>query len=178
MLSVIRDYFSIVKELVTPDAIYEGIENVPFDSLYQKGYRTILLDVDNTLLVYNELFMTLQKVNCIQRFKAAGFRVYLTSNNSSHRRIQRVSRQLEVFGIHFSLKPFVWSTRNFAKRMGFDLTRSIIIGDQLFTDVIMGNWLRSYTILVDPLDKKLSFVKTVQREIELFLLRKFQVSRS
>ena len=93
-------------------------------------------------------------------------------------RIQRVSRQLEVFGIHFSLKPFVWSTRNFAKRMGFDLTRSIIIGDQLFTDVIMGNWLRSYTILVDPLDKKLSFVKTVQREIELFLLRKFQVSRS
>ena len=64
--------------------------------------------------------------------------------------------------------------RDLANKHNIDFKKTITIGDQLFTDVIGGNWCKTYTILVDPLDKKLSFIKTLQRELELFLIKKFK----
>ena len=49
-----------------------------------------------------------------------------------------------------------------------------MVGDQLFTDVLIGNWLGANSVLVDPIDKRLSFFKTLQRQIELQLMRWLQ----
>lgn len=168
----ISDYVTIFKILFTPTEVCECVEDIVLESLYHKGYRTILLDVDNTLLTYSQRKVSLQKINWVQKCRKVGFRVFVVSNNLNHKRLLHIAEQISVFqGIYFACKPFPFGVRDLVYRYHIDLDRSVVIGDQLFTDIVGGNWLNCYTILVDPIDKKLSFLKTVQRDIELFLLR-------
>jgi uncharacterized protein len=94
------------------------------------------------------------------------------SNNSNYRRIKRVADQVRAKGLFFALKPFPFSTRDLMKEHYIDPEKTLFIGDQLLTDVAHGNWLKMTTILVDPIGKKLSFIKTLQREVELFIFEK------
>lgn len=169
---MIGDYFAICKEIFTPNEICETVEDIVLESLFFKGYRTLLLDVDNTLVPYSQRKLTLQKINWVQKCRNIGFDIFLVSNNLNNRRIRHIAEQIDVYqGIYFALKPFPFSVQDLAGIYNLDLTRTVVIGDQLFTDIVMGNWLKSYTILVDPLDKRLSFFKTLQRDIELYFLK-------
>ncbi len=170
----IRDLKAALRELIVPDEIHENVEEIQFEGLFQKGYDTILLDVDNTILTYGDFKPGLQKTNWANRLKAMGYRVFLVSNNIRYFRFHTICKQLEVEGLYFAMKPLTLSTADFANHFHINLKKSIVVGDQVFADILMGNWLRAYTILVDPLGKKLSFIKTLQREIELFLLRQLE----
>ena len=37
-----------------PDAYYQNIAEIPYNTLYEQGIRLILTDLDNTLLSYKE----------------------------------------------------------------------------------------------------------------------------
>lgn len=157
--------------MLFPKAFYDSVFDIPISQLWTEGYRVMLFDVDNTLIPREEKLLTLQYLNWIEKVKDLGFTVLLVSNNSSKRRIRRVAKQCQVKGIYFSCKPLVYSTRALLKREGFTPKEAIFVGDQVLTDVAMGNWARLYTILVEPINKKLSFIKTVQRNIEIWLLQ-------
>lgn len=169
-----RSYIKILKTLLLPNEIHHEVEQIDGDRLYNKGFRTIFLDIDNTVMGYSEREISLKKATWVKRVIASGFKVYIVSNNSGFRRINRVAKELNITGTYFSMKPFSFSFRDLANKHNLDFSKSITIGDQLFTDVIGGNWCKTYTILVDPLDKTLSFIKTLQRELELYLIKKFK----
>lgn len=171
---MVKEYLRIAKALLKPNLFCDSVEDIPIDSLYFKGFRTLFLDIDNTLVPYDKLSLSLQKMQWIHRVKALGFTIYVVSNNSSFRRIERIAKQMEVEGLYFALKPFTLGVRELAKKHHIDFKSSVFIGDKLFTDIILGNWLRGYSILVDPLDKRLSFFKTLQRDIEVYFLRKIE----
>ncbi len=167
----LNEYKLILRDILTPNTMVETVEDIPLEELYDRGYGVLLCDIDNTLLRLDERQLSLQKLQWLMRAKAIGFRVYFISNNSSHRRIERVGVQADVKGIHFAMKPLPFSTQTFAKENSILLSKAVFIGDKLLTDVITGNWLRCYTVLVDPLNKKTSLAKTLQRDIELGLIR-------
>jgi len=168
----LRNYTSILKELLLPSSLCDTILEIPYDQLYESGYRYMLFDVDNTLMSRDEKLLTLEFQNWVEKVKDFGFTVLLVSNNSSYRRIKRVANQLRVKGIHFALKPFPFSTRDLMREHYIDSEKCVFVGDQILTDVLMGNWLKMHTVLVDPIGKKLSFFKTLQREVELYIFEK------
>ncbi|NQY73320.1 MAG: YqeG family HAD IIIA-type phosphatase [Candidatus Margulisbacteria bacterium] len=170
----LNQYTSVLRFIFTPNDICEKVEDIQLETLVQK-YPIMLLDVDNTILPYTQSRLSFQKLNWINRSKALGFKIYLISNNISKRRIEKVAIQLGVTGIYFACKPFVWSIKDMVGRYDIDIKKCVVIGDQMSRDVVLGNWLRCHTILVDPLDKKVSFLKTVQRDVELFLLKKLNI---
>jgi len=173
--TTLEEYRELLCQLLIPKEICESVEDVDLEGLEERGFQTIFLDVDNTLITYNQRDLTLQRLHWVDRVKAKGFRVFLISNNKSQSRIARVAKQLDVEGLYFACKPFTFSIKEFARHHHIDLQKSVIIGDQLLTDVVLGNWIQAYSILVDPLDKRVSFIKTLQREVELYLLRKLEV---
>lgn len=174
----VSEMVALLRQLLMPSEICQSVEHINIDQLQAKGIKTLLIDIDNTLLTYSETQVGLQKVNWIQMVKSMGFEIILVTNNSRVRRVRRVCQQLELPGVCFALKPFTWSVREFCRVYQVSLSECAVIGDQMFTDIIFGNWIRAHSILVDPLDKRLSFVKTVQREIELFLIKKLKHKRS
>ena len=171
----VDELFSLLKSLLLPHEMYESVEEIHLETLYQRGYRTILVDIDNTLMTYEEKRASLEKLNWIVYCKSLGFKVFAVSNNSDQRRIENVCKQLDIKGIYFACKPFSFATKELAQDHFIDLKKTIVVGDQVFKDVAMGHWLRCYTILVEPIDVRFSLLKRVQRDVELFLLRKLLI---
>jgi HAD superfamily phosphatase (TIGR01668 family) len=170
----VKDYFNIIKLLLTPDEILEGVEDIQLEAMYLEGYRTILMDIDGTIVPREENNLSLQHANWIDTAQSLGFRLYLISNNSSKRRITRICKQTNLEGIYFAMKPLSFCTKDFMKTHYVTPEKTIFVGDQLLTDVIVGKWCKLYTILVDPLGKNLSFLKTLQRDVEIKILKFIQ----
>jgi uncharacterized protein len=167
----IREYIAICKQLLTPAYMCESLDDIALLELYYAGYRTFFLDVDNTLATYEENRVSLQRAQWVQTARSHGFEVYLLSNNSSFRRINMIATQLNVNGLFFACKPFPYSVTEFAHDRGIALDKSVIVGDKILTDIVLGNWVRAYSILVEPLDKKQSFFRALQRDFVLQFLK-------
>ncbi|NBV82551.1 YqeG family HAD IIIA-type phosphatase [bacterium] len=162
----------LIRSLLSPNLVCSSIHDIPLEQLMKSGYTSLWLDVDNTLVGVTQREATLRTLNWIQAAKSLGYSVFIVSNNRSQLRVDRICTQLGVDGIYRAMKPLPHSLKDFAQSRKIDLRRGIIVGDQLFTDIIVGNWVRGFSVLVDPLDKKLSLFKTVQRELELFFLER------
>lgn len=168
----LKEYKKIIRQLLLPKEHHLHIEEVNLEELYHLGYTSIVLDVDNTVMSYSQKKIGLQKLNWIEKTKALGFKIFLISNNSSKRRIEAVCRQLRVNGIYFALKPFPFGVKEVLKDNYLASDKCIFIGDQIFKDVLLGNWLKGYTILVNPIDTETSMIKTIQWELEKYILKK------
>ncbi len=170
-----KRYRSALKKLLQPNEIRESVDEIDLDALYAKGIKHLILDVDNTLLTYDEKVLSLQKQAWIQTVKSMGFSIVLVSNNSNGRRIQKIATQLELSGTYFSLKPFPINANYLRETFFIEFEESAVIGDQVLTDVIFGNWQNAHTILVSPLAKKHSALKTLQYKIEAYLLKTLDI---
>lgn len=164
-------YIDIVRELVLPDQWVHSVLEIHPDRLVANGFTTVFLDVDNTLMSYRQYKVGMQHFNWVLGLKSAGLNVYLISNNSRKARILRVSQQLSVNGIYFACKPLSYSIHTLVELEGIDLSSSVIIGDQIVTDIALGKWLRIHSILVEPVDKHSSTIKSIQHSIERAFLR-------
>ena len=165
-----KSYRQCIKSLITPREIVETVHHIDFDSLYQKGYRTIFFDVDNTIMPPEDIKLSLQMENTINSIKNKGFTIFLVSNNSSKRRIKRVCHQLNVQGYYFSIKPFPSTAFDIRRDHDVVFEETVVVGDQLLTDIVFSNWIDAYGIFVEPINRNLSFIKTMQRELELKLI--------
>jgi len=101
-----------------------------------------------------------------------GYKVIILSNNRSKKRIRRICKQAQCEGYYLACKPFPYSVATIAKKHGLSYKDCLVIGDQVFTDIILSNWIKAYSVLVEPIDKQLSFVKRIQYQIERGLLKK------
>jgi predicted HAD superfamily phosphohydrolase YqeG len=54
--------------------------------------------------------------------------------------------------------------------MGLPADQVAIVGDQLFTDVLGGNRMHAFTILVDPLSEERKWHRKMMRHLETFML--------
>jgi uncharacterized protein len=169
-----KDSITILKEMLEPNETLVSIEEINIMQLYNNGYRTFILDIDNTLITEDQRTLTLQKLNWISQTKSFGFNIFLVSNNLNFKKYKKLCIQAEVKGLYFALKPLVFSVKQLAKENEIDLKKTVFVGDKLLTDILMGNWLKGHTILVEPMDKKNSFIKTTYKEIEAFLLKKLK----
>lgn len=167
----LNEYLTIIQELCIPDEMYTSVFDINLDLLFRKGYRHLILDVDNTIITHGQRRLSLRYLNWVDKAKSIGFDVYLLSNNLSYKRINRIIEQTETKGFHFSCKPLPFSIRELSRIYGINLKKSVLVGDQIFTDVVVGKWTKTHVILVDPIDKRMSFIKTVQRDLELKLLQ-------
>lgn len=117
--------------------------------LWAQGFRGIITDLDNTLVGATVPLATPELVEWLAHLADSGFKVVIVSNNSA----ARVSKFAEPLGL-----PFVYSARKpanaaFHRAMAIlDLPPEsvIMLGDQMLTDVLGGNRLGLYTVLVQP----------------------------
>ena len=98
----------------------------------------LFFDVDNTIIKYKETGVSLQSMNLFNAISSHGFdHIILISNNSSVERIEHVSKQLNLPAVTFACKLFVFTMRRLLKDYGIKASQSALIGDQLFTDVLL-----------------------------------------
>ncbi len=129
------------------------IYKISLSKLSDKGIKCLLLDVDGTLLSRNTEIIPTSVKNWIKNSKEL-FDLYLISNNPSEKRIEKIGNELGINYKYRALKPQKKSTLEVIRKMNIDKNNTAIIGDRIFTDIIVGNRCNIKTILVQSLNKK------------------------
>lgn len=133
-----------------PDGFARHIGAVSLDDLAARGFRGIIVDLDNTLVGYGEEVLAAEAGPWIARALARGFRVCLVSNNFNGR-VERICAELGVPGIPSALKPLPRGFLAALRVLGTPRDATVVVGDQLFTDVLGAKFLGLHAILTEPI---------------------------
>lgn len=163
------------KRLLTPQFSSKSLATLDFADFYRRGYRAILLDLDNTLAPYHCLRIDDDALATLKRINAAGLKALVVSNNTTER-VKKFLNGHDIPFIALALKPLPCGYLRAIKKAKVPLKQVISVGDQLLTDILGSNILGIYSIYVEPLSKKDSIVTWLSRKIEA-LLFKYAVKR-
>ena len=129
------------------------IYKVSHSKLFKLGITCLLIDVDGTLLSRNSNIIPDNVKNWILKSKEI-FDLYLISNNPSKKRINKIGKELGINYKYRALKPRIKNTLEVINNFNKDKKNIAIIGDRIFTDIIVGNRCKIKTILIKRLNKK------------------------
>lgn len=136
-------------KLFIPDMYQKDIFTIPYQKLKEMGYQLLIFDLDNTIGSINEKNCNLETINFLNQL-SKDFQVVIASN-SHKKRVQSFCRNLKCKYYSLSLKPTLKVLRKIKKDYNIDYQKMVIIGDQVVTDILVGNRKKILTILVDPL---------------------------
>jgi HAD superfamily phosphatase (TIGR01668 family) len=155
--------------LLRPHAFAERLSSVSLDELAAQGTTGIIVDLDNTLLGYRQDEPAEADVAWIARAVAAGFKVVLVTNNYGER-VSRVAQALGVPAIAGALKPLPNGFVRALRILGTPRRHTVVVGDQLFTDVLGAKLCGLRAILTHPLEPHDFAGTRILRVLERFVL--------
>lgn len=134
-----------------PKRYFKSVFKIDFLALKQQGIKLLLIDIDNTLVSYDDPIPTKEVEKLFEELEKLDFEVILISNNN----FKRVSTFAKHSKLKFVEKAFKPLKRGYKKALNlannkYRNEQVCVIGDQLFTDILGGNKMNFYTILVDP----------------------------
>ncbi|MBP5491684.1 MAG: YqeG family HAD IIIA-type phosphatase [Clostridiales bacterium] len=153
-----------------PNLCVNKVSDLNFSELYEKGFRYALLDFDNTLAPDHYTEPIEYSYEMVSRMKNAGFSLCLVSNAKSERSA-KIAKMLDIPCISYAHKPSPSGVLKAMDMIGAAKENTLMIGDQLFTDMAAGNRAGVYTILVERYSKKEVFYVVLKRFPE-WILRK------
>ena len=150
---------------LTPDLILDTFDALTVDFLKEKDIRFLILDVDNTLIPYEETEPRPSVRAWFDELKNAGISVALVTNN--HRpRLEAFNATLSLPAFANSAKPFRRNIKKAMRAMGADAAHTANVGDQIFTDVWAGRRMQLFTVLVAPIKDKRDIFTRFKRWLE------------
>lgn len=158
----------MLKKLL-PNQFEESIYHIDLDKLRQKGIKGIIADLDNTLVEWDREAPTEQLREWIRQLKRFDIQLVIVSNNTL-KRVKVFAEPENVHYIHSARKPLKKAFIEACKIMNLKKEEVVIIGDQIFTDVLGGNRVGIHTILVVPVAKTDSKVTRFNRKMERIVL--------
>ncbi len=153
-------------------------DEVPLVDFYRAGFRLVLLDIDNTLMVHGQSGGNDQAKEKLQQVRRAGLQPILLSN-AKRARAAGVAKDLDCPVIGMAMKPSPKGIYEALEQTGVKKDETLLIGDQIFTDVWAGRRAGIKTILVKPISLEHEPLQIrLKRKAENYLLRKFKVQAS
>lgn len=159
-----------------PDEILKTIYDLDIEGLLARGCRHILLDLDNTLVPWNDVEVPESLLKWAGDLKNRGFKCILVSNNGDER-TKVVAERLGLPYLPNAGKPMKRAALKAMEMLGARPADTAIVGDQLLTDIWMGKKTGLFTILVSPISKTEFKGTKFNRLIERALLSSMGVER-
>ncbi len=159
-----------------PDIYLDDIYQITPEMLTERGIKAVLLDIDNTLVTYDDPMPTESVLKWLEDLKDAGISAAFISNNNQER-VELFNSELKLFATWDSRKPSGKCYRAAMEFLGTDKTNSAVIGDQVFTDVWSAKRLGLFAILVKPIKDKTSLFFRSKRALEKPILRRYKKKR-
>lgn len=163
-----RDMKEMILERFYPDKAVDSAYGIDYEGLYQKGYRGIIFDIDNTLVPHGAP-ADQRAVKLFSRLKKIGYQVILLSNNKEPR-VKMFNDRVKANYIYKAGKPGRAGYERAMKEMGTTAEHTLFVGDQLFTDVWGAKKVGIYTFLVKPIHPKEEIQIVLKRKLEKIVL--------
>lgn len=165
-----------MNDLIKPDWIINSIYHLDGQDLLDLGFKGLIVDLDNTLLAWNEYEPSERMLTWLDQMTNRGLKIFLLSNNNP----SRVAKALGKSQIPYrarALKPLGHSFRAALGHLSLPKDQVVVIGDQLVTDVIGAKRNQLKVILVKPLVNHDIIYTWLNRAIEKVLMKKIGLSK-
>lgn len=156
---------------LTPDRRAAGIREVTPEYLRGMGACGVITDLDNTLALPDDIRPTEEGAAWLIRMREAGIPVVIVSNNT-YDRVAAFCRPLGVDFIHKSGKPFGRGINRAVEKLGVPRGQAVLVGDQLFTDVLAASYHHVMCILTEPVVMETGLFFRFKRALERAVDRK------
>lgn len=138
--------------------------------------KGLVLDVDETLVPWREKQVSSDLLDWVNTIKPLTD-IWLVSNNLSESRIRAIANSVNLPYLFGAGKPSRRKLRQAVEAMNLPIEKVAMVGDRLFTDVLAGNRLGMFTILVEPMVKPEDVGRPFSiRDIEVWISQKLGVS--
>ena len=157
-----------------PDARVGSAYELPYEAFYEKGFRGIIYDIDNTLVPHGAPADD-RAVALFGRLRDTGLETCLISNNKE----PRVKSFAEaVGGVRYIYKAGKPGRRGYMRAMelmGTAPDTTILVGDQIFTDIWGANRLGISTVMVERIHPREEIQIILKRIPETLILAVWRV---
>ena len=143
----------------------------PLSWLKERHVRAILTDLDNTLVPWRDYRVADELAGWFRDLHDNGFRTVILTNARPSPTIQKMSEELETQLVVGARKPVQRFFRRALERVNASPAEACVIGDQVFTDVLGGNLIGCYTVLVERIGHREFFGTRLMRVLERRVLR-------
>ncbi len=137
------------RKTLRPDTAARSVIKIDFKAFYDKGFRLVILDLDNTLSAHGSSRPDAFALEAIRLIKGAGLTPALVTNAKTDRAI-RFAKELDIPVVPMAGKPFARKILDLINRLGFTQQQTMLIGDQIFTDVLAARNAGVHSVLVLP----------------------------
>lgn len=154
-----------------PAWFVDEITSITAAELERRGIRGLLMDLDNTVCENFAEEVPAGVVEWARGLRAAGIALGVVSNGPP----ERTGRLAAALGAPFvarARKPLSGRARRALDLLDLRPEQVALAGDQIFTDVWVGNRLGVTTILVRPISVRESPAAAIKRPLERWLLRR------
>ncbi len=148
-----------------PSIFVNSVYEIDYKSLKKQGITGLIFDLDNTLAPFDIIKPTKEIEQFINNLISDGFRVCIVSNNKG-KRVEIFNAEMKLPYVSKAGKPKTKGIKNGIQQLGLKNEEVVMIGDQMFTDVWVGNRLGIYTILVKPICERDEFTVKLKRGLE------------
>ncbi|MCL2864012.1 MAG: YqeG family HAD IIIA-type phosphatase [Lachnospiraceae bacterium] len=159
-----------------PDEYKASAYKINYERLFQKGYRGIIYDIDNTL-VPHDAPANERAIQLFRHLEEMGFKACFMSNNQESR-VKSFNEKIGIPYIFDAKKPMRAGYMKAMRLLKTKPEHTLCVGDQLFTDVWGAYRAGIYCILVKPIDPKEKFSIVLKRYLEKIVLYFYQRSKS
>lgn len=133
-----------------PDFAVEAVYDLTVESLRKHGIEAVFVDLDNTLIAWNNPDGTPEMKQWLHDLRDAGIRVVVVSNNTQ-KRVARAVEKFDIDYVYWSFKPFTLGIDRALKQFNVKKEQVVMVGDQLMTDIRAAHRAGIRSILVKPL---------------------------
>ena len=139
-----------MRSFLRPDGLAKTLADVSIDALCAAGTQGVIVDLDNTLVGYHQDRLPPDHGAWLAQARARGLRLVLLSNNFADR-VGAIARATGIDCVPSALKPLPGAFKRALALLGTPAARTVVIGDQLFTDVLGAKLCGMRAILTEPL---------------------------
>ena len=156
----------LIKTYFMPNDYVQSVFQIDIEKLANSGFKGIITDLDNTLVGWDVKTPTKEIQEWFKKANDLGLTI--------EKRVSVFSKDLDVDFIFKARKPMGRAFKKAIQHMNIKPEETIVIGDQMLTDVLGGNNNGLYTIMVVPVKKTDGFLTRLNRIIERRLLNYFK----
>ena len=154
----------------TPSSYVPRISQIDHAKLLADGVRGIVVDLDNTLVGYRALEPDPRDAAWVAGAPQHGIRIIMVTNNSTPW-AREVAARLDIPIVANARKPLGRGFRRALELLALPREKVVVIGDQLFTDILGARLFGVRAILVDPLVRSDPWNTRPLRWLEWWVLR-------
>lgn len=142
--------------------------------------KNVFVDLDNTLDSYKAHVASRQVIELKQSLQMYDLNLIIISNNKDHR-VKEYADSLGVSYLASTHKPFKKRLLAYMANNNLNIEESILVGDQLLTDVLLGHNTGLRVILTEKIVKEdqwtTKFNRLIDRPIRKYLKKKGKLVR-